>query len=223
MKLLIILLTFSVFANADSLYGLQYKGVKTLHNDKKHYHVERKIHKNCLEIPVQNSSIWEGNFAAEHVPDECKSSFVKTSGVISPMKIADGVETYGELEVMLFIRQMQADNSDKLLIDSRAFNWYEYDTIPGAINIWAKEFIKPEVFPKEYISIIEQLGIKSTKDKKYDFSNAKTLLVFCNGPWCVLSPKFIKELLKIGYPAEKLKWYRGGMHNWKSMSMTTTY
>lgn len=222
MKLWIILMTLGVLAYADKLYTLQYKGVDSVHLNAKEYHIEREIHSNCQAVPILISAIWEGDFAGEEVPSECKASFVKTAGVISPMKITDGVETYGELEVMLFIRRMQHKDSDHLLVDSRRSDWHEYETIPGAINIWAKEFTKPDVFPEEYAQILKLIGIKSSKKGTYDFSNAKTLVVFCNGPWCVLSPKFIKGLLKLGYPAEKLKWYRGGMHDWKSLSMTTT-
>ena len=39
----------------------------------------------------------------------------------------------------------------------------------------------------------------------YDFSKAKTLVLFCNGPWCSQSPDMIFALLEIGYPPEKLK------------------
>jgi hypothetical protein len=28
-------------------------------------------------------------------------------------------------------------------------------------------------------------------------------------------------LLALGYPAHKLKWYRGGMQSWKSLGLTT--
>ncbi|KIM05921.1 MAG: hypothetical protein KU29_09310 [Sulfurovum sp. FS06-10] len=34
------------------------------------------------------------------VPDGCKATFVTTSGHLSPMKIHDGIETFGELEVL---------------------------------------------------------------------------------------------------------------------------
>jgi hypothetical protein len=32
----------------------------------------------------------------------------------------------------------------------------------------------------------------------------------------------IFALLKIGYPHEKLKWYRGGMQDWLGSGMTST-
>ena len=34
-------------------------------------------------------------------------------------------------------------------------------------------------------------------------------------------PESMKELIAIGYPEEKLKWYRGGMQSWLSLGLTT--
>ncbi|RUM76239.1 MAG: rhodanese-like domain-containing protein, partial [Sulfurovum sp.] len=57
--------------------------------------------------------------------------------------------------------------------------------------------------------------------KVFDFSNAKTLVMFCNGMWCGQSPASIAALRKFGYPAEKLKYYRGGMQDWHILGLTT--
>ena len=45
--------------------------------------------------------------------------------------------------------------------------------------------------------------------------------MFCNGMWCGQSPNNIKNLLKFGYPAHKIKWYRGGMQNWSNLGLST--
>ena len=55
----------------------------------------------------------------------------------------------------------------------------------------------------------------------WKFSRAKTLVFFCNGPWCGQSPTNIRSLLRIGYPPSKLKWYRGGMQDWEILGLTT--
>jgi rhodanese-related sulfurtransferase len=57
------------------------------------------------------------------------------------------------------------------------------------------------------------LNIKETK-KKLDFSEVKSLILFCNGSWCSQSPRAIFKLLNMGYPKEKLLWYRGGLQDW---------
>ena len=49
----------------------------------------------------------------------------------------------------------------------------------------------------------------------------RTLVLFCNGMWCGQSPNNILNLLRFGYPAEKLKWYRGGMQDWEILGLTT--
>lgn len=55
----------------------------------------------------------------------------------------------------------------------------------------------------------------------WDFTVAKTLVFCCNGPWCGQSPTNIRELLALGYPVHKLKWYRAGIQGWKALRLTT--
>ena len=68
--------------------------------------------------------------------------------------------------------------------------------------------------------LTEQFGAKDLEGL-WDYSNAKTLVMFCNGMWCGQSPNNIKNLLKFGYPADKIKWYRGGMQNWEILGLST--
>lgn len=64
---------------------------------------------------------------------------------------------------------------------------------------------------------LETLGLAEEKlqSGKWDFSSAKDVVVFCNGPACDQSPRAITALLAAGYPAEKLFYYRGGMQMWE--------
>jgi len=55
----------------------------------------------------------------------------------------------------------------------------------------------------------------------WSFAQARTLVFYCNGPWCGQSPTNIRSLLALGYPAHKLKWYRGGMQAWRALGLTT--
>ena len=68
--------------------------------------------------------------------------------------------------------------------------------------------------------LINQLGVRII-DGQRDFRNVTTLVLFCNGRWCPQSGINIKTLIKMGYPAYKLKWYRGGMQSWVSLGLTT--
>jgi len=71
---------------------------------------------------------------------------------------------------------------------------------------------------------IADLGRESTiiiESSPWDFTDAKILVIYCNGLWCGKSPRMIRKLIKLGYPAQKIKYYRGGMQAWKSVGLTT--
>lgn len=221
---LLILCNFVFFSNTlhASIFSTGVIIEYTNHSgDKTHITVKREIDPECKKIGISNDMFWKEEYASHKVSEACKSTFITTGGkTIFPMKLHRDIETYGELEVMTHIQEMQ--NKESLLfIDTRDEEWYGYRTIPGADNIHYVYMTMPEVFPEEFQASLVKLGIVR-KDKAYDFSNAKTVLFFCNGAWCSQSPKIIKALLSLGYPPEKIKWYRGGMDDWLGLSMTTT-
>lgn len=221
--LFLTLTLFCTFTHAKSV-GLEHAGVMvttTLNNIEKHYVVKRNIPQECKQVPITNEILWTANFAHPSVPDVCKSTFVHTKGKILPMQLEPGLETYGEYEVLSFLRDMQ-HNKNLLLIDSRAKDWFKYRTIPGAINIPFIYFKEPESFPFHFEYALKHLGVFTEKNGTLDFSDAKILVLFCNGPWCTQSPSMFFALIKIGYPVEKLKWYRGGMQDWLGAGMTST-
>ena len=189
--------------------------------EKKRITVKREIDPECKDIHISNDVFWEERYASKKVSRDCKSTFITSAGkTIYPMQIHKDIQTFGEMEVMAFIKKMQDDKS-MLFIDSRDEEWYEYRTIPGAENMHYVYITMPKVFEKEYIASLEKLGIIQ-KDNSFDFSKAKTILLFCNGSWCSQSPKMIKALLDLGYPPEKIKWYRGGIQAWLVAGMTST-
>jgi rhodanese-related sulfurtransferase len=136
---------------------------------------------------------------------------------IHPIIAAPGVRTVGEIELLEFLRNNMALENG-LLIDARMPEWYESETIPGSVNIPFVIFTKSS---SKRGRILELLGAVKDESDNYDFSNAKQLTLFCNGPWCDQSPRAIKGLIKIGYPPEKLAYYRGGMQLWKLFGLTT--
>ena len=140
---------------------------------------------------------------------------------IQPSKLAPGVTTIAELEVLDALQKISDGDTSLLVIDSRTKNWVEKGVIPGAVNIpWdALEIGKAE--PVAMRATLEnQLGVKRQGDF-WNFDTAKTLALYCNGPWCGQSSTTINDLLQIGYPAHKLRWYRGGMQDWESLGLTT--
>jgi rhodanese-related sulfurtransferase len=141
---------------------------------------------------------------------------------IQPGVLAPGVETIGELEVLAYLGKMSAGDDSILVIDSRTPDWVKKGTIPGAVNIpWTALNPAQGADP---ISITEiMVGTFGVKEMEglWDFSDARTLVLFCNGMWCGQSPNNIMNLLKFGYPADKIKWYRGGMQDWEILGLST--
>jgi len=154
-------------------------------------------------------------------------AFAKTSRkcppfCIQPSVLAPGVETIAELEVLNYLKLISEGDESILVIDSRTADWVAKGTIPGAINIPWKS-LNPEQ-GADSISIGEILEgqLNATNlEGLWDYSQAKTLIMFCNGMWCGQTPNNIKNLLKFGYPTHKLKWYRGGMQNWENLGLST--
>ncbi|MEW8692074.1 MAG: rhodanese-like domain-containing protein [Candidatus Thiodiazotropha endolucinida] len=131
-----------------------------------------------------------------------------------PIQVTDGVNTIGEIELIAFMKTALGEGSG-LLIDARTPDWHERGTIPGSINV-PFTHLNPDQGADE-ITLEESLTLfgATMKGKNRDFTEAKTLVLWCNGPWCGQSPTAIRGLLSIGYPAEKLYYYRGGMQLWQ--------
>jgi rhodanese-related sulfurtransferase len=159
---------------------------------------------------------------------------------IQPLVVAPGVVTVAELELLEFIDK-KLEVGEGLLIDARTPSWYKKATIPGSINIPFTNF-DPEKSVEALAAALKQLNVRkkgsgggsfvdsilgffssdaNAADSPWDFSQAKEVLLYCNGMWCGQSPRAIKNLLALGYPAEKIFYYRGGMQAWQSLGLTT--
>lgn len=138
-------------------------------------------------------------------------------GKIQPMHpfAPHAVETIGELEMIDYLVQKSAGDDALLIIDSRTADWVARGTIPGAINIPFTAF-KDSATAAEIME--DRFGVEVSD--VMDFSAAKTLVMFCNGNWCGQSPAAIRKLLQLGYPAAKIKYFRGGMQSWHALGLT---
>jgi rhodanese-related sulfurtransferase len=154
-------------------------------------------------------------------------AFAKTSRkcppfCIQPSTLAPGVETIAELEMLDYLKRMSEGDDSIVVIDSRTPAWVAKGTIPGAINIpWTSLNPAKGADPISIGEILEERFNAQNLEGLWDFRNARTLVMFCNGMWCGQSPNNIKGLLGFGYPAHKIKWYRGGMQNWEILGLTT--
>ncbi len=140
---------------------------------------------------------------------------------IQPCELAPGVKTIAELEVLHLLKRISDGETSTMVIDSRTPAWVEKGVIPGTVNIPWDTLNIGESDPAAVQEVLEnQLGARRSNEF-WNYDNVKTLVLFCNGPWCGQSSTMIKGLLKIGYPAHKIFWYRGGMQDWESLGLTT--
>lgn len=114
-----------------------------------------------------------------------------TWGTIQPMHAAEGVRTVDELEVIEHLRQ------GRPVVDARTRDFNEQATVPGVVNI-----PHPEV-----VAHLDELD------------RTRQTIFFCNGPQCGQSRTAIDALLEAGYPADKILYYRGGMHDWITLGL----
>jgi len=170
-------------------------------------------------------------------------SYTKTSRncppfCVQPMQAAPGVITVGELELIDFIKT-KLNNGSGVLIDARTPAWFNKGTIPGSINIPFTSF-KEDASPLLITSALAKLSVekkaqndtssildtamsfftnKKVASSAWNFEKAKDIMLWCNGMWCGQSPRAIQGLLALGYPAEKIYYYRGGMQAWQSLGL----
>jgi rhodanese-related sulfurtransferase len=116
-----------------------------------------------------------------------------TWGVIRPIEVARGVRTVGELEVIRHIERGLP------LIDSRLPDFFAAGSIPAAVSVPHTE----------------------TARRLAEFDPAVETVLFCNGPQCGATPDSIAALLAAGHPADRILYYRGGMHDWLTLGLPT--
>jgi rhodanese-related sulfurtransferase len=114
-----------------------------------------------------------------------------TWGTISPMQLAPGVATVGELELIDHIA------AGLPLVDTRLEHFYHEGTIPSARN-------SPHGQIRESINSLDP---------------GTATVFFCNGPQCAATPDLIRTLLTGGYPSEAILYYRGGIHDWMTLGL----
>lgn len=169
-----------------------------------------KIRPDMASVEVETP---DGPVTIERIQDtenEITGYFAKTSRecpsfCIQPMQAAEGVTSIGELELL----DMLTD-SGATVIDARTEDWHIRETIPGSLNI-----------PYTEISLrLDELGCER-QDDAWQCDQAQPVALYCNGAWCGQSPTAIRAMLREGYPADRIHYYRGGMQAWKILGLTT--
>lgn len=221
-----IILLISLLQADINPQAFQFSGVKVIHKfldgSTKEFKIQREVSSECMKIQVAPDNFSDENIK-NNIPNKCKRELIITSGVIQPFIYDEKVKTIGENEVLQFIFEKANKEPNKYaLIDSRKAIWFKQETIPSALSVPLEDLKYDEDFKEDFYKAYENLGVKVLEKDKFDFTNAKTVVFFCNGAWCPISSKSMDYLSSIGFPKEKMLWYRGGIASWTSLSLTTT-
>ncbi|MFW2541058.1 rhodanese-like domain-containing protein [Primorskyibacter sp. 2E107] len=130
---------------------------------------------------------------------------------LQPMQAAPGVTTIGELEILDFLDLFVAAGQG-LLIDARLPAAYGSETIPGAVNVPAATLQPGNQYRDD---LLNALGVRNG-----DFSAAYDLVIFDGGADAPAAAEAVRDLLGAGYPATKLKYYRGGLSAWTGAGLS---
>lgn len=87
---------------------------------------------------------------------------------------------------------------DVMFLDARPFDDYRQGHIPGAINIPAHSPDKMDLLFK-----LEDM-----------LRSVPRMVLYCTGPGCELSDILQNDLLALGFEAERLLLFEGGMEEW---------
>ncbi|MEJ6396759.1 rhodanese-like domain-containing protein [Yoonia sp. 208BN28-4] len=135
---------------------------------------------------------------------------------VVPHTAAEGVETVSERDVLAFMTE-QVASGDGLLIDSRLPADRAVAFLPASINV-PHSLITPD--NPLLNDILVAMGTRSLSGS-LNFTDALPIMVFDDGPTTTDAPAFIAAMLEAGYPAAKIKYYRGGMQVWTAMGLKT--
>lgn len=158
---------------------------------------------------------------------------------LTPINLELPVDTFGEAEMIDFmLNELREDTGT--LVDIRNPRDYDLATIPGSVSHFIQK-IQKGVGDEEFDAMLESFGAKrhdgidfitqvkgwiglqdtSMMTSVWDFSDARTLVIWTNSSLEKSPAIAIEKLLEAGYPAGKLKWYRGGMAAWQFWGFNT--
>ena len=138
---------------------------------------------------------------------------------VTPFSPHPDISTVGEIEL-----QHLQSSGDVLMVDVRRRKIInQTGSIPGAVSIPFYEIgLRYGADPVLHENHLERFGIRLRDGRTPDFSNAGKLLFYDNGVWDGAALRNLRTLLGLGYPPEKLYWYRGGMSDWLIAGLPVT-
>ncbi|HEY7141647.1 MAG TPA: rhodanese-like domain-containing protein [Methylomirabilota bacterium] len=106
------------------------------------------------------------------------------------------------------LRQVLSAQSS-LVLDARPFMEYAVSHIPGALNVSAK----PDVPMSVYVSDVREI------ERLVGGDRTKSLVLYCNGPYCGKSKRLSEELLGAGFTS--VRRYQLGIPVWRALGGLT--
>jgi len=138
------------------------------------------------------------------------------SPCLTPITVANGVATLGELEVIDFL-STEVETGDGLLVDARLPADRAASFIPASVNIPSATLAPENPFRNEILMALGAVEFQGI----FDFAEARSLVVFDAGPATQDAAMLIADLLDAGYPADKVSYYRGGAQVWAMLGLST--
>ncbi len=192
------------------------------------------IHKNTV-VKVQRQQDTEHRITGNY----SKTSRKCPPFCIQPVEAVTGVKTIGEYEIFDFMEN-ELISGDGLIIDTRTPDWFNKGTIPGSINI-PFNILEIGEDNAEKMKTLDLLGVRkrtnvsslnrilekwgflngNLKNDTWDFTQAKKIIIWCDGIWSGQSSQAVRALTKLGYPKDRIFYYRGGMQAWQILGLTT--
>lgn len=129
---------------------------------------------------------------------------------IAPLQVAPGVETFADPQVLAFLTDQVARNAG-LMVDARTPQDRARGFIPGSVSL-PHGTVDPQ--GQYWADVVAALGAQPRSQGGFDWSRARTLLVYDTGPGSNDAGRLVDHLMAVGYPASKIKYYRGGMQVW---------
>ena len=134
---------------------------------------------------------------------------------IAPMQVAEGITTFDETQVLDFL--VETVGSDQgLLVDARMPQERARGFIPGSVSLPYSVMGNDNAYTGD---ILEALGARQF-DGVFNFADVRDLLIYDTGPSANEAGDLIVGLLAVGYPADKIKYYRGGMQVWSVLGFS---
>jgi rhodanese-related sulfurtransferase len=135
-----------------------------------------------------------------------KTVAVRNRGVLQPLIPVPGVKPVSEIEVLQAL-----NDPGTMVIDMRDEDDPLESTIPKTYHIPYNEIEDR----------MGEVGCKRIAKEPWDCSQAPQVVAFCYGPFCLQSPVGISSIVRAGFPASKISYYRGGMMDWEALGLTT--